>query len=151
MKNADSLNFGMQSEIDDKLREHGVRSTVPRRAVLNAAQRRGARFNAEEIYTELRPAGVGRATVFRTLDLLVDMGLLQRLHTDRHCSTYTVCGPDHHHHLVCVRCADVVEISAAAAERAVRAIARDAGYELDSHLLEIRGICPQCQAAARAT
>ena len=137
----------VQPEIEDELRQRGVRSTGPRRAVLNAAQRRGARFTAEEIVSELRPTGVGRATVFRTLDLLVEMGRLERLHSDKHCSTYTVCGPGHHHHLVCIRCGDVVEITVASAERAVLSIAHHAGYEIESHLLEIRGVCPRCQQA----
>jgi Fur family transcriptional regulator, ferric uptake regulator len=138
----------MQTEIAEKLREQGFRSTGPRRAVLDAAERRGGRFTAEDIYAELRPAGIGRATVFRTLDLLAERGHLERIHSDKHCSTYTVCGPGHHHHLVCIRCADVVEITTDSAERAVRAIAREAGYELQSHLLEIRGVCRRCQAAA---
>ena len=142
-----SYTLPMQAEIAEKLHEQGFRSTGPRRAVLEAAQRHPGRFTAEEIFVELRPSGVGRATVFRTLDLLAEMGLLERIHSDKHCSSYTVCGPEHHHHLVCVSCAEVVEITAGTAERAVRAIARESGYELESHLLEIRGVCRRCQAA----
>ena len=141
------VEFRVQSDIDQALRQHGVLSTEPRRAVLTAAQGRG-RFTAEEIYAELRSVGVGRATVFRTVDLLVEVGLLERLHSDKSRRSYTACGPSHHHHLVCVRCADVVEITADAAEHAVREIARDADYELESHILEIRGVCARCRAAS---
>jgi len=115
--------------------------------VVTAALQMG-RFTAAEIVDELRGRGIGRATVFRTLDLLAQLGVLEQLHSDsRH--AYTVCSPRHHHHLICSECSKVVEVTAPSVERAVRALAEKEGYQLEGHLLEIIGLCTECQAARR--
>jgi Fur family transcriptional regulator, ferric uptake regulator len=133
--------------IRDQLSERGVRDTAPRRAVVDAAVRRRGRFTANDIVEELASRHVGRATVFRTLDLLVELGILARLHSDSH-HAYTVCGAEHHHHLVCVGCDSVEEIVSESAERLVHQIALDAGFQPQGHLLEIEGLCQACQRAA---
>jgi Fur family ferric uptake transcriptional regulator len=135
-------------QILEQLRAHGLRSTGPRRAVVETALLRPGRFTANDIVDELRPRGVGRATVFRTLDLLVDLGMLERLHTDSH-HAYTVCSERHHHHLVCTGCNSVEEIMSPSAERLVRALAKQSGYQLQGHLLEILGLCSRCQEASK--
>ena len=81
-----------------------------------------------------------------SFDLLVEVGALQRLHTDSH-HAYTVCSPQHHHHLVCTGCDTVEEIVSPSAERLVQDIADHAGFRLQGHLLEILGLCQRCQAA----
>lgn len=131
-----------------QLRENGLRTTGPRRAVVEDALARPGRFTASDIVDALRPRGVGRATVFRTLDLLVELGILQRLHTDSQ-HAYTVCSPRHHHHLVCRGCDTVDEIESPSAERLVRAIAERAGFQIEGHLIEIVGLCRRCQERAR--
>jgi Fur family ferric uptake transcriptional regulator len=130
--------------IRDELSQRGIRDTAPRRAVAEAAVRRRGRFTSQDLVAELAPSGVGRATVFRTLDLLVELGVLARLHSDSH-HAYTVCGAEHHHHLVCVGCDTVQEIVSQSAERLVQELARDAGFEPQGHLLEIVGLCQACQ------
>src|SRR5258706_11285861 len=75
------------------LSELGFRDTGPRRAVVTTAIRLG-RFTAAELVDELKGEGIGRATVFRTLELLTTLGVLDQLHSDpRH--AYTVCSPRH--------------------------------------------------------
>ena len=133
--------------IRDQLNQRGIRDTAPRRAVAEAAVRRRGRFTSNDIVAELAPHGVGRATVFRTLDLLVDLGVLARLHSDSH-HAYTVCGAEHHHHLVCIGCDTVEEIVSQSAERLVQEIAHDAGFQPQGHLLEIVGLCQACQGVA---
>jgi Fur family ferric uptake transcriptional regulator len=135
-----------EPDVIEYLNELGFRDTGPRRAVVTTALRLG-RFTATEIVEELRREGIGRATVFRTLELLTSLGVLDQLHSDPHHS-YTVCSPRHHHHLVCSSCSKVVEVTAPAVERAVRALGEKAGYQIQGHLLEIIGICAECQAAA---
>jgi len=129
------------------LSELGFRDTGPRRAVVTTAIRLG-RFTAAELVDELKDEGIGRATVFRTLELLTSLGVLDQLHSDpRH--AYTVCSPRHHHHLICSSCSKVVEVTAPAVERAVRGMADKAGFQVQGHLLEIIGLCADCQTAAR--
>jgi Fur family ferric uptake transcriptional regulator len=135
------------TEILEYMKDAGFRDTASRRAVVTAAVRLG-RFTAAEIVDELRDSGIGRATVFRTLDLLITLGMLDQLHTD-HRHPYTVCSPRHHHHLVCSSCSKVTEVTLPSVERTVRALAAKAGYQLEGHLLEITGLCAECQEAKR--
>jgi Fe2+ or Zn2+ uptake regulation protein len=131
----------------EQLEERGFRSTDPRRAVVEATARRQGRFTAREIHLELRARGIGRATVFRTLDLLADLGILERIHSDEPGHTYTLCSERHHHHLICSGCASVEEIVSPALERVVRTIAQQAGFRIEGHLIEILGVCERCQAS----
>src|SRR5439155_27339191 len=131
---------GADLRIRDQLNERGIRDTAQRRAVVDEAVRRRERFTANDIVAELAPRGVGRATVFRTLDLLAELGILARLHSDSH-HAYTVCGSEHHHHLVCEGCDTVEEIVSDSAEELVTRIAEDAGFQPRKHLLEIVGLC----------
>ena len=128
-----------------QLSERGFRETGARRAIVETVLDRDGQFTARELHEQLRPRGVGRATVFRALDLLVELGVLNRLHTDERCSAYIVCADQHHHHLVCERCGAVQEISDARIERAVRAMAVDSGFRTREHHVEIVGVCAACQ------
>jgi Fur family ferric uptake transcriptional regulator len=130
-----------------QLSERGFRETDARRAIVETVLNRDGQFTARQLHQELQRWGVGRATVFRTLDLLVELGVLNRLHTDEHCSAYIVCADHHHHHLVCERCGAVQEISDARVERAVRAMAVESGFRAREHHLEIVGVCRTCQDA----
>jgi Fur family ferric uptake transcriptional regulator len=128
-----------------QLSERGFRETDARRAIVETILNKDGQFNARQLHEELQRWGVGRATVFRTLDLLVELGVLNRLHTDERCSAYIVCADQHHHHLVCERCGAVQEISDARVERAVRAMAVETGFRAREHHLEIVGVCATCQ------
>jgi Fur family transcriptional regulator, ferric uptake regulator len=129
-----------------KLGVRGVRNTAPRRAVVTAALSRSRAFTAQELVKELD--GVGRATVFRTLDLLVQVGALSRMHAvieGERCFRYTRCEPEHHHHLRCRSCGRVDEIDAPDLERRLSAIARRRGFVPVAHEVEIAGLCPRCR------
>jgi Fur family ferric uptake transcriptional regulator len=127
-----------------QLSERGFRETDARRSIVETVLNKDGQFTARQLHEELKRWGVGRATVFRTLDLLVELGVLNRLHTDERCSFYIVCADQHHHHLVCERCGSVQEISDARVERAVRAMAVESGFRAREHHLEIVGVCNDC-------
>jgi Fur family transcriptional regulator, ferric uptake regulator len=131
-----------------QLSERGFRETEARRMIVESVLSKDNQFTARQLYDELEPHGVGRATVFRALDLLVEVGVLNRLHTDERCSSYIVCADQHHHHLVCERCGLVQEISDPRTERALRAMAQEAGFRAREHHLEIVGVCQDCQRAS---
>ena len=128
-----------------QLSERGFRETDARRAIVETVLGRDGQFNARQLQEQLRASGVGRATIFRTLDLLVELGVLNRLHADGRCSAYIVCADQHHHHLVCERCGAVQEISDARVEQAVRTLAGRSGFRAREHHLEIVGLCHACQ------
>lgn len=128
------------------LRGRGVRATGPRRAVVAAALRRSRPFTAQQLVEDV--GGIGRATVFRTLDLLVRAGVLSRMHgveAGERCVRYTRCEPQHHHHLRCRSCGRVEEIELRALERQLAAVARRRGFLAVEHEVEIAGLCPRCR------
>ena len=129
------------TRVAQRLGQQGYRLTAPRRQVLEAVLRRDAPFTAQDVVAALAPRGVGRATVFRTLELLT------RIHADDRLHRYTVCDETHHHHLVCRACGDVTEAPPGGLEHEVRLAARAAGFRLLGHSLEIFGICRSCQSA----
>ena len=126
--------------------ERGFRETDARRAIVETVSTRTA-SSTPASFTRISSAGASAGRLSsRTLDLLVELGVLNRLHTDERCSAYIVCADQHHHHLVCERCGAVQEISDARIERAVRAMAVETGFRAREHHLEIVGVCATCQA-----
>lgn len=124
----------------------GYRLTEPRRSLAALIASRGGHFTATELVTEARARrlGVGRATVFRTLDVLEELGAVERLDLPSGEHTYVVCEPAHHHHVVCSRCGRTDEIDDAGLRTVVREVARRTGYRVDEHRLELFGLCPAC-------
>jgi Fur family ferric uptake transcriptional regulator len=138
--------MSMDSHIMELLHGQGFRNTGPRRAIVEAALERHGRFTAAEMVEALSSHGIGRATVFRTLDLLTNMGVLERIHSDDRCHTYTLCIEEHHHHhLICTSCASVSEVSSPSVEQALHRMADEAGFRLQRHIVEILGLCQRCQ------
>ena len=132
-----------------RLDADGRRRTNSRATVIAAALRRTQPFTAQELVRELARRGVGRATVFRTLDLLVSLDVLSRIHGVEHgtrCIRYTTCAPSHHHHLVCRSCGRVEEIRASGLEQRIAALARARGFQPLGHGLEVQGLCAECRA-----
>ncbi len=135
----------------DHLDREGYRLTGPRRRVLEEVVRRETPFTSAELLEAMqqRSPSIGRATVFRTLDLLARLGLVQRIHDDAdagRCHTYLVCGSHHHHHLICNRCGAVADFAEdAALEQLVRQVERLTAYRVEGHRLELLGVCPSCQ------
>lgn len=123
--------------------------TGPRRAlaVLIAAQE--GHFTAAELVATARSRrlGVGRATVFRTLELLEELGAIERLDLPNGDHAYVGCEPAHHHHVVCSNCGRTSEIQDADLQRVVRRVGRQTGYRVDEHRLELFGLCPACLAS----
>jgi Fe2+ or Zn2+ uptake regulation protein len=111
--------------------------------VVNAIAAKSGAFSAEGMVDELRPRGVGRATVYRTIELLDRLGMLTRMHLDD-CHGYTVCDEGHHHHLVCKDCGTVVPVDAGSIEAEIQALAQRLKFRVDTHTLEFAGHCEAC-------
>ena len=141
-------NAAATSALLARLGESGRRRTSARAQVINAALRRDQPFTATELVAELKRRGVGRATVFRTLDVLVTLGALSRvhgIHQGARCVRYTACAPTHHHHLICRGCGRVDEIRATGLEDRIAALARSHGFKALEHGLEVQGLCGDCR------
>ncbi len=127
----------------------GYRLTEPRRAVAELIAAREGHFSAADLLDDarVRRLGIGRATVFRSLDLLTELGVLERLELPNGEHAYVPCEPVHHHHVVCSRCGRVTEIDDRGLTAAVEDIERATGWQVEGHRLELYGRCPRCRTS----
>lgn len=127
----------------------GYRLTGPRRALAGLIATRRGHFTAEDLLGESRRhrLGVTRATLFRSLDVLADLGVVERLDLPSGEHAFVACEPAHHHHVVCSRCGRSTGVSDHGLEQVADAIGRSTGYRVDTHRLELFGLCPECQAS----
>ena len=132
----------------DRLAAAGERVTRQRLLVANALAGAGRQLTAEQLYRNLRRGEprIGRATVFRTLETLVDTGVARRLELAGHVYAYVACLPAHHHHLACTRCGRVEEIDEAYVTPIAQRLALDLGFEIDDARLDFYGRCATCRA-----
>ncbi|HLF71061.1 MAG TPA: Fur family transcriptional regulator [Dehalococcoidia bacterium] len=133
----------------DELRDQGFKITSPRQQVIENVAGREDNFTAEALAAELLP--IGRATVYRTIKLLLDQGLLCRVILGDGSICYRVSHKAHHHHLVCLACGATEDIHLEDVEDVLDRVREASDYELVSHRVEVYGICPACRArGARA-
>jgi Fur family ferric uptake transcriptional regulator len=132
------------------LARHGLRSTRQRLAVLDALAAEPDDATAQRIHARLRRHGhaVGLATVYRTLALLSERGVVDTLmhHPGEIC--YRLCSEGHHHHLVCAECHRVVELGQCGLDAWLAAVGAEHGFTVSGHRIEVTGSCAECRAAA---
>lgn len=124
------------------LEDKGYRSTMPRRAIVRVVEEMHEGFTAEDIVRKL--PGIGRATVFRTLKLFLEFGIICRLNLLDGAPRYMLSRVEHHHHTVCVKCGKVGEFRAATVERLMRVIGNDMAGEIIGHRIELYVVCERC-------
>ena len=128
----------------DELRDQGFKITAPRHQVIERVAGREDNFTAEELAAELAP--VGRATVYRTLKLLLDQGLICRLILSDGGVCYRLSHQAHHHHLVCIQCGATEDVHLEDVEDVLAKVRDATDYELVGHRLEVFGFCPRCKS-----
>lgn len=139
------------TSILDRLTKEGYRLTGPRRMVLDEIVSRTAPFTSAELLDSVQGSTpqIGRATVFRTLDLLCRIGVVQRIHEDAQggrCHAYLACDERHHHHLICNSCGRVADFhEEKALDALVREVERHTQFRVEGHRLELVGLCPACR------
>ena len=133
-----------ESNIIAALEKHGSRITWPRRELAALLARRTDSFSAEELVAGL--SGLSRATVYRTLRLLVEVGIVCKTAMPDGSPRYSLdeAYHRHHHHLVCVACGCVAEFRHPAVEHVLRAMKNHVAGELIGHRLELYHRCPGC-------
>lgn len=125
----------------------GVRATRQRVTVLGELMRERDDVTAQELHVRLRARGerLGLATVYRTLGLLAEEGVVDALshHPGELC--YRWCGEGHHHHLVCTECHRVVEIEECELDPWLERLAERHGFASVAHRFEVTGLCSDCR------
>ena len=133
----------------ERLESGGKRSSV-RRAIVEKLGQQACAVSAVDLDDQLRADGqpVGRATVYRTLEKLIELGLVERLDLGVAGTRYEAArtGADHHHHVVCERCGEVLPFADKGLERALDKVASSLDFEVFGHEVVLRGRCGDCAA-----
>lgn len=140
-----------------KFRGSGYRLTVPRKAILDVLGKASRHLSAEDVYLEVHKSypHVGLTTVYRTLDLLAQMGLIDKSDFGDGRARYEMAGvaeSGHHHHLVCTGCRRVIDYSDFMDEeveflrRVEKGLSRKYDFEIRDHLIRFYGLCDKCRA-----
>jgi Fur family ferric uptake transcriptional regulator len=133
------------------LRARGLSETYQRLAIAEAAFSTHAHFTADELLARARKREphVGRVTVYRTLEVLVEAGLVEerQFRKDRILYEHMV-GHPHHDHMVCIRCGRILEFESPAIEKEQEAAARRHGFEILHHSHTLFGHCRTCRKSA---
>jgi Fur family ferric uptake transcriptional regulator len=121
-----------------------------REAVLELLAGEDCALTAQEIDDRLREGGgrrVGRASVYRSLELLAELKLVQRIELGDGSARFEAAGPtdDHHHHVVCESCGQIEPFHDPALERAIERLSGRLGYAVDGHEVVLRGACRACR------
>jgi Fur family ferric uptake transcriptional regulator len=128
-----------------ELSDAGFRSGGGRRKVVELLGRQDCALTALEIDRKL--AGVGRATVYRALEQLEGLGLIQRVDVRGDAAGYERIDASghHHHHIVCEQCGRVIAFEDDRLERAITALAKRPDFSVSSHEVTLRGKCANCR------
>lgn len=132
----------------------GRRLTGQRRALLEIIRAQGAHLDAQELYLLAREQHprLNISTVYRTLGLLRDLGLVDEVHLGQDHHHYEIKPAATHHHLICLRCGQIEEFSSRLAEDLVSAVAREHRFAIAAAQIDLTGYCSRCRqemAAAR--
>ena len=139
------------SRFSSLLAEKGLRLTRQRASVVAAiADAKGA-FTAQQLHDLLRAAaaGVGLTTVYRTLEILSEAGAVERVHGLSHCEAFVVAGRRHSHTIVCSSCGAASELVDCGCDELVATAAKQTGFRIDDHVIQLSGICASCALAER--
>ena len=140
----ETITLGMQ----EGLRDHHRKLTRPRQAILDIIAAADHHLTPAEIHKRARKKypHLGLVTVYRTLDLLTELGYVQRVHFENGCHSYAAIGQGHAHQLVCATCGKAEEFEDCDLEPLIATLQRKTGYEINVHMLELMGRCPTCSA-----
>jgi len=127
----------------------GYRLTFARRAICETLLAMGGHVTPDELVeaVRLQNPGIGRMTVYRTLDILCELGQVRPVYQAAGAAQYVVLEDGHHHHLVCSHCGRVFEFSDCGLESFAQMITTRFDFAIDGHLLEIYGRCGPCREA----
>ena len=139
------------AQVSAEFSARGLRLTRQRRAVLDAIAAAPSSLNALQVYDAARGncPELGLTTVYRTLEVLAEIGALRRVHGPDHCEGFVPASAAHGHTVVCSECGRVTEFTACDMRGVADAAARETGYRITGHFLQLSGLCAGCAAVRK--
>jgi Fur family ferric uptake transcriptional regulator len=130
------------------LQDNGCRITAPRRAILQVVAGSTRALQPAEVYelSRVKQPGIGLVTVYRTLERLEELGLIQRVHRDDGCHMLMPAANGHEHYLVCTHCGRTILFEGDDLGALFSRVETRTGYQVSDHWLQLFGTCPQCRA-----
>lgn len=139
-------------DLKELLREKGLKLTTQRRNILEVMQKhQGEHLTAEEIYELVKEEcpEIGLATVYRTVQLLLEMKIIEKLNLDDGFIRYEIgknSNEHHHHHLICNQCGKVFEVEDDLLDPLEEQISKQFNFKVTDHKVKFYGVCETCQS-----
>lgn len=130
-----------------RLQENGYRLTAPRQAVVEIIASSQYVLSPFDVYERARQRypRIGLVTVYRTVEKLEELGLIQRVHQPTGCHAFVAASPGHQHLIVCQGCGRVEFFSGDHMDNLMKTVGKDSGYQVQDHWLQLFGICSDCR------
>ena len=147
--------MGTKAKLQESTRQalniSGLRVTSQRALILEVIRRRRGHLDADEVYRQAREKQphLSLSTVYRTLQTLKKLGLVEELHFDEAHHRYEIKPSTEHHHLVCLGCGKVVEFECPLSQKMKDDVSREKGFEITDAEVRMRGYCPKCRQERR--
>jgi len=147
----DRIHMDIEEKITSAFREFSERSTQPRQVIarnLIRLGKSGAVFSAEDLIKRLHKSnpGIGRATVYRSIEKLVRMKALERIDFSDGTHFFRLCASNgHHHHLACTNCHRVLDLDFCLDKDQIATIERQQSFSIQDHAITLFGLCKVCR------
>jgi Fur family ferric uptake transcriptional regulator len=130
-----------------QLHENGYRLTDARRAVVETVEKSARALTPIDVYNAARRKyrALGLVTVYRTLEKLEELHLIQRVHQPHGCQAFISAGQGHQHLLLCQNCGQVEFFDGDDLDTLTKSIAKKSGYQIKEHWLQLFGVCANCR------
>jgi Fe2+ or Zn2+ uptake regulation protein len=144
------MNLNLET-LSAQLSEQGYKLTRQRRAVVEVIAQTHTRLSAADVFTQAQHVcpDLGLTTVYRTLEILEQLGVIRRVHLDDGCEGFALAVAKHGHHLICRRCQETLEFEDCNMTSLLKRVAEQTGFTIEQHWLELVGLCPKCQKQYR--
>jgi Fe2+ or Zn2+ uptake regulation protein len=130
-----------------RLKENGYRLTAARRAVVDVIQKSRYALTPVQVFDMARKkyAALGLVTVYRTLEKLEELYLIQRVHQPQGCQAFVSASHGHEHLLLCQNCGQITFFEGDDLDALITVISKKTGYQIHDHWLQLFGFCQTCK------
>ncbi|ARQ97451.1 Fur family transcriptional regulator [Campylobacter lanienae] len=130
------------------LRDNGLKYTKQREVLLQTLYNNSEHFTPEQLYLYIKERhpglNVGIATVYRSLNLLEESGMVTSISFGAQGKKFELANKPHHDHIICRQCGVIVEFEDQVIEKRQLTIAKDNGFKLTGHIMQLYGVCSEC-------